>query len=333
MKRIFFIAIGLVAALLCLSGCTSISRVANEQQLQEMLVEHEPECIVRYIGGENLTLAIEKCEIVRRQTNKDEKKDKVDIKLSVYTDDYVGELYYTLHLDYYDEGGWQLDDYEVNASESFKAKGNTVPKELIEREVERLKAAYGKCDFISESFDEETGTLYQIYNVDCDAKYLKATGDVTLKYKLGFRDPDPDWQWVVEEQNGVEQKWQLPESVWYIEGDVAMTLNGLPRVLVQGERSSDGKVKGFDGIDIIDITDNEITVGVYVITEIRDGGWLDDRSAEWERFTLDLTQSEREIKVCENHSTGSYLGIRLDPEIGFALVKDGGYRGAFLPQG
>lgn len=327
MKKIICIIVGAAAALLCLSGCSSVHRVANEVQLHEMLVRKDPESVVRHVEGQALTFAVEKCEIVRRQTNKDEKTDKVDIKLSVYTNDYEGAFYYTLYLDYYDEGGWQLNTYETTLDDELKAKGNTVPKKLIEEEMAKLKEAYGNCELVSESFDSETGTLYHIYNVDSDSKYLKARGDITVEYKLDTRDPSPFFRWCIDEKSGVTQEWKLADMyILDIGGDDVTSsrtdLNVIPSIFVEGNRN-DGIREGISTLQIHKITNEEIILSAYVITYTYEDGYVDNKSAGWREFSFDLSASEREAQFCLNSVTGSEINVKLDAERGFLLVRNG----------
>lgn len=312
MKKIFLIFVGIMAALLCLSGCSSINRVLNEKQLQDMLIEQYPESIERDVQNEPTIFEIDSFKIVRRQTYKEEKKDIVDCKMLAHTNDYEAEFCYTLNLDYYDEGGWQLDDYFETSADVLKAKTNTVPDNVIQEKMEKIQAAYGKCELVNENFDTETGILQHTYNVDCDSKYLTAKGNVTVDYKLDRHELNPGFVWLDEEkENAVTQKWKL-EKEYEFEAGIYHPFYAFTEGNYQN-----GIHKGVHSLSIDEITDNRINFTAEILERI----WIDGHIGEWHRssesITLDVSSSDREMEIfCGN---GDSLSIGFDVESGLYL--------------
>ncbi|MBQ8004674.1 MAG: hypothetical protein IJ299_06250 [Oscillospiraceae bacterium] len=311
-----------MAALLCLSGCIPINRVLNEKQLQDMLVEQYPESIERDVQNEPTTFEIDSFKIVRRQTYKEEKKDIVDCKMLAHTDNYEAEFCYTLNLDYYDEGGWQLDDYYQTSADVLKAKTNTVPDNVIQAKMDKIKAAYGKCELVNENFDTETGILHHTYKVDCDSKYLTAKGNVTVDYKLDRYENVPGFIWWGEEKtDNVAQEWKLEKQ--YILN--APLRGALDAVFVEGDRMSGVAETISSSILVGEVVNNEMELSISNYTYMCKNGEVKSAIKGEERILLDVSGTNRETEVYFDSKSGSCIKIGFDIEIGLYAYIDLNY--------
>ena len=110
MKKIIW-NIGLILLIgILLVGCKKSA--LSEKELINIL----PEDIVSYmLENELYQSEVTNLEIERRQTNN--KSDTVDAIISLEDDYTERTIYATLHLEYYDTGGWQIDSWSPYSDE------------------------------------------------------------------------------------------------------------------------------------------------------------------------------------------------------------------------
>ena len=205
MKKRFILSIILTFFILLASGC-GVSKVPNENKLKEMLKAKYPECFQRYVQQQDEVFEVDDFEILRRQTNKEEKTDKADCKIIVHNKSYEGVFNYTLYSNYYDKGGWQIDSYEPCGEEEIKAKTNTLPAEIIENEVTKYNEFFGELTFLEDSFDAKTGIITRKYAVGNSFKYLTTSGELTIEYSLRYWDGEYFWE---PAYSDIKQEWSL----------------------------------------------------------------------------------------------------------------------------
>lgn len=338
----YFKIIPILLCLFLIPACSGIRNTADEAELKEMLSENYAYELIKYIAEEEITFVIDHVEIIRRQTNTDEKQDIVDCKIFATHEDYTGVFYYRLTLNFYDEGGWQLDECSSQGMDEYKALRNTVSEDRLSTEVNRFIQKYGNCVFSNETYDIETQTLYRTYTVDSELTYLTAKGTVTISY--AFLSDYADWQ-LEEEADNVESTWNLPTYWSYEEYEEIMdTTEKIRTTRKKNDYSVDDYLIGYDslkykkyndehpfsikGIEIIGVDKEYLYIDVHLIIDDLDGGWV--HSSTGKSYVL----TTKEISIPLNSfasSLSAYLydnkyrsDYRLDfnPNVGFSVYEE-----------
>ncbi len=169
MRRIskMFILIFSLTILLC--GCNN---TAKKAQIISDINEFGVELF------EKEKIEITDCEIIKRQTNKEDKEDIVYCKLFSKTSYCDHEFQYKLTYNFYDEGGWILDDVTPEKEDKWKkvyldAKGNDIMEDIVwlkhtpgvMRDLQPLGEAGGKHYFIKTEYPSgEDTVIYTVYD-------------------------------------------------------------------------------------------------------------------------------------------------------------------------
>ena len=169
MRRIskMFILIFSLTILLC--GCNN---TAKKAQIISDINEFGVELF------EKEKIEITDCEIIKRQTNKEDKEDIVYCKLFSKKSYCDHEFQYKLTYNFYDEGGWILDDVTPEKEDKWKkvyldAKGNDIMEDIVwlkhtpgfMRDLQPLGEAGGKHYFIKTEYPSgEDTVIYTVYD-------------------------------------------------------------------------------------------------------------------------------------------------------------------------
>lgn len=322
MKRIFCLSVFLFLFILLVSGC-GVSKVPNENELKEMLSAKYPECLQRYIYQDEV-FEIDNFEILRRQTNKEEKTDKVDCKLTVHNEYYEGVFNYTLHLNYYDEGGWQLDGYEKLGDEEIKATKNTLPAEMKESEIDNYTNYYGNITFIEELFDIETGIVTRKYEVNNGFNYLTVSGDIVVEYELiKANRVENGYFWVPHYTNNVVQTWSLDTNYKFNaepqEYSWQSDFNDQVPKIFGADGDGEDIAKGIAYIEVKNITSEEIEIVADIINRDYDGGFSFDSFSQ-KNITFNIKEHGYSQRVFSNRD-GDYINLVLDTEKGIYVEE------------
>ncbi len=324
MKKIFSLFVSLILVILLVSGC-GISKTPNEDELKNMLRTQYPECLERYIYKEEV-FEINDFEILRRQTNIEEKTDKVDCKLVVENEFYEGVFKYTLFLNYYDDGGWQLDNYEYYDADEMKAKTNTLPTESIENEVDYYNDIYGELSFLEESYDFETGIITRKYTADNKFNYLNVSGNLIIQYTLCEEEIEGSagcYYWIPEYFDNIEQKWELSKKYkfdaepqkysWELDFN-----DQIPKIF-GADGDGEDIAKGIAYIKVNNITNEKIEVTLDIISRDYDGGFsFDDFSTK--NITFDIKENVYIQRIFSNRE-GDYINLILDSDRGICVEE------------
>ncbi len=310
----------LVILIFLFSGC-GVSNIANENELIEMLSAKYPECLQRYIYQDEV-FEVDNLETLRRQTNREEKNDNVECKLTVHNDYYEGVFHYTLYLNYYDEGGWQIDSYEHCGTDKLKAKSNTIPSEIISNEVSHYNEFYGNLTFIDESFDSDKSIVTRIYSVKNEFPYLTAIGNLRIQYELCEENQENGfsaYSWVATYLDDVKQE-------WHFNGKYKLNLRNQSKIpyeekipiILGGDDIPSYTSRGITYIDSIYQTEEILNMEAEVyINDIGVAGGNSSYSSV--PLTFDLKNHQYTYRVFDNQS-GDYFSISIDKNDGISLT-------------
>lgn len=311
MKKIFRLFGIFVLLILLVSGCGA-SNVVSENGLIDMLVENYPDSIHRVLPyaapkgvskiGQDEVFEVDALKIIRRQTNKDDKTDTVDCKIEVHNDNYEGYFYYTLYLNYYDQGGWQLDEYISNGSDELKPKRDTVPYSRIEYAISRFSNLFGNYELVRDTFDDATGIVTKEYLFNNKQKYLTTKGTVILNFEYDSEQ----CKWEYTPTNNVVQTWDLV-------GDWKFHLK-------------DHEFEAFQGEITVTETTPEYVKLIFKNAYYRAPGYLDlTQFIKNKEIVIDLKADGKEyIDYTVNFNTleNKTVKIKLDPEKGIIYNDD-----------
>lgn len=207
-KKIARVLILLGGMTLALTACQD--SVPKEGQIKEDIPE---DMRVIYVdsgfGEETITLDVTEVNILKRQTN--EKDDTVYCTVSMENADYKYTANWVLTYNYYDQGGWILDDWyadeESNTPEIIPLSG--ISTEIAEAEMNNFY--FDSYSLQNEVFGGDSGSgyakaTYFDYAVEYTGEYCSYHGNVSLDYYFendgnhgywtcNILDYDDDWEW------------------------------------------------------------------------------------------------------------------------------------------
>lgn len=119
-----------------LSGCAA--KPPGEKELEATFTEDFLTEVAKYrIDGIEEEFSIDDVTLVRRQTN--EKQDVSDCTISLSHPSYRCEVNVTLHYEYYDEGGWFLEEWKINDTQMQPLQGvSSGVSDYAENELKRF---------------------------------------------------------------------------------------------------------------------------------------------------------------------------------------------------
>lgn len=162
---------------LLLSGCGD--SIVSENQMKDD-IENYGEANVVYIdygsSSDSYYLDVTDLEVNKRQTN--EKDDTVYCTVMMEDENYRYTADYTLYYNYYDEGGWILDDYSSENSVLTPLVG--VPVENSDSEMSQYY--FDDYEFVDSYLDEESYENQLEYHVSYQGDYVSCDGNVQLTY-------------------------------------------------------------------------------------------------------------------------------------------------------
>ena len=170
-KNRFVITLTLILILLCISGCGR--KVKDEQEILTDVQNYESEI--------NFADFSETVKIEKRQTNMDDKEDTVYVTIRGENEYAIQSYYCILYYNFYDQGGWILDDMEVI---------DFYVKDLSTRDNEEVLATFNNDPdaYVTGTFDTINFTNVEDVNFDAETFYsykrifFETRCDKTLKY-------------------------------------------------------------------------------------------------------------------------------------------------------
>ena len=176
-KRIFSLLLTGILCMGMLVGCGLEDPPAEEQ----IIADVNEYGIAQWVEGDGEVLD---CEIIKRQTNEDDKEDFVHCKLFTNADFCQMESQFELVYTYYDEGGWVLEMVSPVNYEEWQAVGflGADGRPLSESMVEITGNSGATNDEIY--YEQDSDGLYYLFDSDgnkLSAGYdeLYSAGDIT----------------------------------------------------------------------------------------------------------------------------------------------------------
>jgi len=182
--RGFFTICGLFILLFC---CSCGPSHLSEKQI---LVSLPSEMTTIQVDGETRKLPIKSFEVEKRQTN--EKDDTVYCIITAEDDLYQTTWHYCLYYNFYDKGGWILDNYEQYQSM------DTQPISVLPiEEVQKYVAQYfTESDYSRYYFDdtESLSSVYYEFEVKNEFPIMMATGNINVNYFFSGTNGVYSWE-------------------------------------------------------------------------------------------------------------------------------------------
>lgn len=207
-KSVLLIVFGIAVIL---TGCGK--KAPSEEKIKEDIPENLRSVFVRntdYEYDEYYVLDIDNITVNKRQTN--EKDDTVYCTIETSNKDYELIEDCILYYNYYDEGGWILDDYEIESQTVTPLTG--VPEELAEIEINKFYFDdYELTDHLYDSY-YETSIYY--YNTNYKATNCHYNGSVKLYFSADINANTIEWTDQIEYDEPFI--WDI-EGSWYSDLD------------------------------------------------------------------------------------------------------------------
>lgn len=207
MKKCLLTMIVLLVLLLC--GCQPKTKSENEikadisEEMRTINIGFDWEYITY---NESFVLEIEEFEIEKRQTNK--KDDTIYCNITMQNENFKSYVEYVLYYNYYDEGGWILDDYDTLEQEIQPLKG--LEEDLI---WQYLHYFYDDYTFETASFDESAYVSEYTYLVEEKHQYCSLIGEVDVECE--FYNDLNNGTWIANIYGGdIECVWDI-DGKWY----------------------------------------------------------------------------------------------------------------------
>lgn len=200
-----------------LSGC-GISKPPKENEIEESI----PDDILCYsLDGIQYIMEVQTIAIERRQTNG--KEDFVYVVIDM-EDDYVHRTaYYKFNYNYYDVGGWILDDWEKYQDT------NAYPVSAPSNDIiySKINEFYSNFEFITTVQDTlNEGSCIFTFNVNDVYPNATYTGEVDLKcvFTSTLNEDDYEWCYYIQDNN-LSEKWNILGTYKANMGKYHLTLN------------------------------------------------------------------------------------------------------------
>lgn len=203
MKKLFYtmVSVLIVTALLLLAGCNS---VANEKQIKADLEAYTKSDILA--ENEKIT----EVKIDKRQTENEEKQDFVWCTVTTEDEHYSYQKEMELTYNYYDEGGWILDDVSVGkrnewvitpltgiSSEEFSDSLDGISVTADNETWDVTKDNIKSISIDEQKTDLEAKTDIVTATLTIDDEVEEAGGQLVVKYKF-------DGEWAIDSISGGE---------------------------------------------------------------------------------------------------------------------------------
>lgn len=215
-----------------LSSCGN--RTPSDKDLEQMI----PNEVLNYmLDGMSYTSSVTDFEVERQQTN--EKDCVADCLITLEDDNLIRTAHITMYLKYWDKGGWQLDQWEANATEDFAVVAgfdtNRFENAIMENGFEK-ESIMESAEVTNENNDLKCSVM--IYNIEQKYSYLNVSGEIIAESQLIHSNSYPqEYIWSISlDATQLEYKWDvtgewiinIPETYFYgeigsIEGTVIIT--------------------------------------------------------------------------------------------------------------
>jgi hypothetical protein len=306
MRKYIICAVSLLIAITVSTACGN-AKPLNESEIEKIIPNNITE------GMNIVDLAIDK-----RQTNG--KEDTVYVIIDMENSEVHKTAYYTLAINYYDQGGWILDKSNKYQDPTYYPL--TPPSESLAFNVLNTSLSYNDYTVSLVSSDTDnfaTGRTSFVFDVRKENGFLVNAGDIRVG--CDFSESGGQWKASIKNEN-IVQKWNFeailgiwtaswddpPASAGY---DMTFTINILEATDAQiraNGRATRGAVRGLGDFDI-QFDDNFPCTATYMgaIEELSfrvasvNFGW-----GVYDNYNLDVVIRPESIILYYNNIRGSF---------------------------
>ena len=177
-RKIRGVAIAIAAVVaIAIIGTVVILNSQNKALGASELAKVLPKTIINYTDGSNeYSSTVEGIDVVRRNTDKKAGTDDVRCTISLSDENYKRVIYADLHLEHFDQGGWQVTSWEPYDTDAVSpiAYPNVIENEILKRGY----VTYKKNNEEFGSTDDGTQYCNCEYDVNDVHKYATFTGKI-----------------------------------------------------------------------------------------------------------------------------------------------------------
>lgn len=183
--------------------------------LEKDLANMIPKEVLTYtLDGVSYTSSVSNFEVARQQTN--EKDCVADCVITMEDENLIRTAYITMYLNYWDKGGWQVDDWEANSTEDYVV----VSEYSTERFLDAIMAKGFQREGIQEIEVERNDLKHVVatYSVNQEYMNINAFGDIIAESYLNYSDSYPQeyaWSTFIDTSEMMYQ-WDI-RGDWYID--------------------------------------------------------------------------------------------------------------------
>ncbi len=200
MRKLLNLTVCIILCIGIFSACGNpMNNVANENKIVSDVNNMNIEQF------ENEGIEITSCEIIKRQTNKEDKNDFVYVKLFSENSFRKLEYQYKLTYNFYDEGGWILDEISPENKNEWKlsyldAEGKDILESMIwfencdANEEEWRNSHYlgevnGEHYIATEQYNEYDNSIYfKVYNTQGNFVFSRGYNEDTAPSMMTFQE-------------------------------------------------------------------------------------------------------------------------------------------------
>lgn len=193
-----------------LVGCKD-SKLSEKEISSNLPSEFSEISVLSGDQTEYYDLALDEFVIRKRQTN--EKDDTIYCTITEVDSNYTYTIDCVLYFNYYDQGGWILDNYEIEQS-------SIQPSAAVDQSVSDYDVScyYDDFEFQDCEYDESDRTAHYTYTVKDKDVYLSREGKVQLDYNFCDYGNNAEWKLDCVDESGIRDIWDI-EGTWIGEED------------------------------------------------------------------------------------------------------------------
>lgn len=225
-KTCFSVVFLALFCMLCITACSP--SVPSEKQIAEDLPEDTRTIYINNgLEEESLLLDVTDVSITKRQTN--EKDDTVYCTVTMENEDYRYIAEYILYYNYYDQGGWILDNCCTDPVGT--AGMEIIPLTGLSEETANSEMDcyyFDSCSLTDQSFENSSDDYYSEYYTSCfdyaveyTNTYCSYSGTVSLDYYFYSEGTYGYWQYDFLQYNDTF-KWDV-SGTWETESTNELT--------------------------------------------------------------------------------------------------------------
>lgn len=203
MKQLLTKITVLFFCILVLAGCSPKEKSVEE--IKKDLMNHQGFYSTQSVSIDSLS-------IIKRQTDKKEKRDIVYVDVTASNHDIKCELSYELKYELYNEG-WILDDVNPYETGNWKITPLSAPDRKLADSI--MGQQYNNWEYFDSSVDLASKACTFYYNVNYNYAYLQQIREIAVT--LRFNEYSASWEKSDIDTINTSGQWNL-DGIWYPDG-------------------------------------------------------------------------------------------------------------------